>query len=208
MKYERISPKRLSGAEEFSNTGRDAAVNVLQYWAWSHSNLSANIERGIVAEFLVASALGIEGHPNLRDPWGDSDIIEGDMRVEVKSSAYIQDWAQKDFSRIVFSGLRGRWLIEGVDNQSNSIPEELNTEPGGKNYKSHVYVLTVQKHQHHETFDLLDLNQWDFYVLSRKEIINVTKKGDSLSLKALLKGDFQPTPYADISDEIHRKYRD
>lgn len=207
MGYKRIKPKRLSGTEEFSNTGRDVVVNVEQYWAWSHSNLSANIERGIVAEFLVASALGVDGDPNLRDPWGDSDIIVGDMRVEVKASAYIQDWNQKDFSRIVFSGLRGRWLIEGVDNQGDSIPPELNTEPGGKNYKSHVYVLTVQKHQDHGTFDLLDLNQWDFYVLSRQEIINVTKKRNSLSLKALLKGDFHPTPYAVISGEIRRKYR-
>ena len=206
MKYPRISPKRLSGIEEFSNTGRDVVVNVSQYWAWSHSNLSANIERGILAEFLVASALGVDGDPNLRDPWGDSDIIVGDMRVEVKASAYIQDWNQKDFSRIVFSGLRGRWLREGVDNQGNSIPSELNTEPGGKNYKSHVYVLTVQKHQDHGTFDLLDLNQWEFYVLSRQEIIDVTKRGNSLSLKALSKGNYHSTPYSDISGEIHRKY--
>ena len=132
MKYERICAKRLTGAEEFSNTGRGIEVNVLQYWAWSHSNPNANIDRCMVAEFLVASALGVDGHPSLRDPWGDSDIIEGDMRVEVKSSAYIQDWAQKDFSRIVFSGLRGHWLIDVVEKQVNGIPAELNTEPGAR----------------------------------------------------------------------------
>ena len=133
--------------------------------------------RGIVAEFLVAAALGVAHGNNLRDPWADSDVMasdgitpEGMIHIEVKSGSYIQDWDQKDYSRIVFSRLRG--LAVALD--GSGILEELNESPGKKTYKSHVFVLCLQKHRDQDSFNILDINQWDFFVLSRAEVIKLS----------------------------------
>jgi|GEM_PF-4375483 len=34
-------------------------VHVLDYWQWAHSDLLSNLERAIVAEYLVGQALGV-----------------------------------------------------------------------------------------------------------------------------------------------------
>ena len=74
-----------------------------------------NNTRGYLAEFLVANAVGAFGP---RIEWDAYDIItpEG-IRIEVKSSAYLQAWKQAGPSKIVFSGLSGKtwdpvdWLL-------------------------------------------------------------------------------------------------
>ena len=31
---------------------------LVEYWEWAHSDLLVNVERGVVAEFIVAKAIG------------------------------------------------------------------------------------------------------------------------------------------------------
>ena len=210
--YPRIVTKRLYGSEEFIHMEPIGNLTVEDYWAWAHSALSSNVERGIVAEFLVAAALDVARGNNVRDPWADSDVIvpdgitpEGMIHIEVKSGSYIQDWDQKDFSRIVFSRLRGHAVaIDG-----SGILAELNESPGGKTYKSHVFVLCLQKHRDQDSFNILDIDQWDFFVLSRAEVIELSRTGDSLSLKRITHQDnFAPTPYEQLASQIRLKYKE
>lgn len=207
-KYPRILTERLNGSEEFKHATPIENLTVQYYWAWAHSALSANIERGVVAEFLVAAALGVARNNNVRDPWADSDVIvpdgvtpKGMIHIEVKSGSYIQDWGQADYSKIIFSRLRGRAVaIDG-----SGILEGMEGLPGEKTYKSHVYVLCVQKHKEQDSFSIPDIDQWDFFVLSRAEVIAVSAKGDSLALKKIEK-DFEVTPYAELADQIRLKF--
>ena len=208
FKFPRILTERLNDSEEFKHATPIKNLTVQDYWAWAHSALSANIERGVVAEFLVAAALGVARHNNVRDPWADSDVIvpdgvtpKGMIHIEVKSGSYIQDWDQADYSKIIFSRLRGRAVaIDG-----SGILEGMEGLPGEKTYKSHVYVLCVQKHKEQDSFSILDIDQWDFFVLSRAEVIAVSAKGDSLALKKIEK-DFEVTPYAELADQIRLKF--
>ena len=124
------------------------------------------------------------------------------IHIEVKSGSYIQDWDQKDYSRIVFSRLRGR----AVALDGSGILEELNESPGEKTYKSHVFVLCLQKHREQESFNILDIDQWEFFVLSRAEVIQVSGNGDSLSLKRI-QNHFASTSYAQLSNQIRLKYK-
>jgi len=65
-----------------------------------------NNVRGYLAEFLVARAVDATLP---RTEWDAFDVLTPDgVKVEVKSSAYLQVWDQRRFSRIVFTGLRGR----------------------------------------------------------------------------------------------------
>lgn len=210
FEYPRIVTKRLKGSEEFIHAEPIETLTVNDYWAWAHSALSSNVERGVVAEFLVAAALGVAHGSNLRDPWADSDVIvpnritpEGMIHVEVKSGSYIQDWDQREYSRIVFSRLRGRAVaIDG-----SGILEELNGLPGEKTYKSHVFVFCVQKHKEQDSFNILDIDQWEFFVLSRAEVIKLSGTGDSLSLKRA-QNHFPSTPYAQLANQIRMKYKE
>ena len=102
-------PTVLSGDELF--VGMDARVR--DFWTWATSDLRDNTTRGILAEFIVARAVGAEAP--MRVGWDNFDVLAPDgTRIEAKSSAYLQSWRQKQFSTIRFSGLTGRvWSDEG-----------------------------------------------------------------------------------------------
>src|SRR5436309_1595976 len=91
----RIEHTRKTGAERFRSDGKDLGFDILSFWQWMCSDLVSNATRGILAEFLVARALGV-GREDIRDEWAAYDIETPDgVKVEVKSSAYIQSWAQQ-----------------------------------------------------------------------------------------------------------------
>ena len=60
------------------------------FWAWAYSNILTNNLRGVFAEFLVGTALGVvEG---TRTEWDAFDLLYKGAGIEVKSSAYLQSW--------------------------------------------------------------------------------------------------------------------
>ena len=75
-----ISTKRLGGAETFKEAvGSPLAV----------ADIVGNTNRGALAEFIVARAIGSE--PAVRNDWAAYDLeTPSGIKVEVKSSAYLQ----------------------------------------------------------------------------------------------------------------------
>jgi len=150
------------------------------------SDLKMNNVRGYLAEFLVSEAVGATGK---RIEWDAYDVLTpSGVRIEVKSSAYIQAWDQRRLSKIVFTGLVGRtWS-----------PQE--GESAKATYNADVFVFCVQTAMSHEAYDPLDVTQWDFYVLSRAAVVATTYK--SLSLTTLLTLTGGPVPYAELAVAI------
>jgi len=69
--------------------GNCGPVTLGDYWQWSGSSLLDNTECGIVAEFLVALALGLTESPRLE--WASFDLETAvGAKIEVKSAAYLQ----------------------------------------------------------------------------------------------------------------------
>ena len=99
----RISVSRKTGGEPLTAGEMRAGPVLADFWAWSRSDLLDNLERGVLAEFIVATALGIPtGGTRVNwDPW-DLTTPDG-IRVEVKSAAYLQSWDQQRLSAISFS---------------------------------------------------------------------------------------------------------
>ena len=89
-------------------------------------------------------------------------LTEG-IKIEVKTSAYIQSWEQKKFSRIEFS------IAESLYWDGVAYAKE-------KKRQADVYVFCVLKHKEQDTINPLDLEQWDFYPVSTA-ILNETVKG-------------------------------
>jgi len=123
------------------------------FWAWGFSDLLSNVIRGSFAEFIVASALKIDmTYP--RAVWQTYDLRYGDHKIEVKSSAYIQSWFQKNYSEISFGIAPTReWSAE-----TNQYASEIKRH-------ADVYVFCVLTCKDREKVDPLNMNQWEFYVL-------------------------------------------
>ena len=68
-----IRPERKTGTEVFHNDGEPLHFTVLDFWRWSGSDLLNNAQRGVVAEFLVARALGASG--TVRVEWDAKDVV-------------------------------------------------------------------------------------------------------------------------------------
>ncbi len=146
-------------------------ATVLNFWQWAFSDLQMNDIRGIFAEWVVAQLLGIP--LETRDSWQEWDLEtpEG-VTIEVKTSAYVQAWPQKEKSRIVFSGLKGKRLNPNM----NTYAEE-------KTYNADLYVFCVQVEEDPGKWDALDLAQWRFYLVPKVEIARTNS--NSLSLSAV-----------------------
>lgn len=175
----------LSGAETFTGAG----ATVQDFWRFAMSDLRMNNARGYLAEFLVAQALGLRDVRRVE--WDAYDLLLDErVKVEVKSSAYLQAWAQKQLSRIEFAGLRGR-----------RFDPEHGYDPAGPQLNAHVYVFCVQTATNHETLDALDLAQWQFFVVpaSALEEAHIGARVRLSVLETLVPG---PTPWSELRQAV------
>lgn len=166
-----LSAATLTGSESLSAPNLDLQrATVLDFWRWAFSDLQANNLRGVFAEWLVAKLLDID--LTRRDSWAGWDLeTQEGVRIEVKTSAYLQTWNQSRPSKIIFSGLKGQtWSPE-------------TGYSGEATFNADLYVFCVQIERAAHRWDALDLEQWRFYLLRRKELVR--KNCRSLSLPAL-----------------------
>ena len=192
--YKRIPVNKLTGGELFKNIG-DNKFSVLEFWRYGFSNLNSNVLRGALAEFIIENALRSNEQIDVRNPWGDSDVIAPNGKnIEVKCCSYIQDWDQDDYSKIIWSGLKAKSLY-----WSSAVSEFPRKEA---DYKSDIYILALFKHQDHATLDILDMDQWCFFVLSKEKIKEVTKNGNSISLTKLEKFNIEPISFSNLSKVV------
>ncbi len=194
--YKKLPVRKLTGSEVFKNSG-PKPFNVLEFWQYGFSSLNSNVLRGALAEFIVENALKQNNDIDVRSPWGDYDVLYQDTKIEVKCCSYIQDWDQNQFTKILWSGLKATELYysDAVKKQS-----ELSRVA---DYKSDIYVLALFKHQEHATLDILDMDQWCFFVLSKDQIKEVSKNGTSVSMSRLEKASIHPVILDNLEDEIN-----
>jgi hypothetical protein len=193
--YKKLPVRKLTGSEVFKNSG-PISFNVLEFWQYGFSSLNSNVLRGALAEFIVENALKQNSDIDVRSPWGDYDVLYQDKKIEVKCCAYIQDWDQNDYSIIKWSGLKAKELYysDAVQKKSEMVKTTA--------YKSDIYVLALFKHQEHSSLDILDMDQWCFYVLSKEEIRCITKDGGSVSLSKLSKNNINPVAFSDLKYKL------
>ncbi len=166
----RLTIDRKTGDEAFRQDGKDKDFSLGDFWRWSASDLVSNIIRGVLAEYLVACDLGIAS--NTREPWQSYDLEKNEIKIEVKSAAYVQSWTQEELSSILFNIRPTRaW---NPDN--NKLDPEVKRQ-------ADVYVFCLLAHQEKKDIQPLNLDQWEFYVMPTKQLRPDRK---SISLKALL----------------------
>ncbi len=149
--------------------------------------------RGVVAEFLVASACKVSD--TVRVEWDSVDLITSTgIRVEVKSGAFIQSWQQKSLSQIRF-GIEPKY---GWDAATNTAAEF-------RSRSSDVYVFCVLSEVDQCRIDPLDLDQWEFYVAATVHLSASFGEQKTVGLRSLQKKlSLEPTKYLLLADVIER----
>ena len=166
--------KTLTGDEHFMLDGKPVNFLLNDFWAWQASDLLNNALRGVLAEFIVARALGIDTAETRRE-WDAYDLIfDGRWRIEVKSSAFLQSWEQKAPSRLQFS-IRPTRTWSGA----SACGDEARRQ-------SDLYVFCVFTATDRATAAPINLDQWDFYVLPTKRLNDMSGHQQTISLPSLL----------------------
>ena len=101
-----IPSRFLDGDEPLRGSGAVTSLAVRDYWRWSDSCLMDNTARGILAEFLVSTALKGYIPDRPRTEWEAYDFVarigKRKVTIEVKSSAKVQSWKQTKYSSLKF----------------------------------------------------------------------------------------------------------
>ena len=178
---------KKTGNEPF--TGMSGTLR--DYWSWAHSDIASNAERGKLAEYLVHCAVGAES--SCRTEWDAFDVLSREgIKIEVKSSAYLQTWSQEQFSRIQFDIAPKRtW------NAATNLYTEARCRPAD------VYVFCLFASQDAETADPLDVNQWEFYVLNRQVLEKRVPSQKQISLSSLLRLGAQKAVFSELYHAVN-----
>ncbi len=166
--------ERKTGSEPFRSSSQSAGFDLLEFWQWSASDLVDNTMRGVLAEFIVAKALGINTQ-SIRVGWATWDLeTDKHVRIEVKSAAFLQSWSQRNLSTVNFVVSKRR----GFDSDSN-------TTDSTPRRHAHVYVFALLAHKDKPTVDPLDLDQWQFFVLPTRALDERMRSQHSITLPSL-----------------------
>ncbi len=181
---------RKSGNERLTIGTEQTVFSLLDFWQWSCSDLSNNTFRGRFAEYIVACALGLNS--GARIEWDAHDIlcIDG-LTIQVKSAAYIQSWKQLKHSKINFNiSAKKFW---------DAKTATYSKQPGRP---SQLYVFSLLDHKDKHSLNLLDLNQWKFFVLKTSIVNDRMPKQKTLALSVLLTLGPKECTFASLSEGI------
>ena len=170
-----IPAQRKAGIEPFHDGGVPRGIRLADFWSWSASDLVSNATRGILAEYIVGVAIRAVSNRDVRDEWADFDLTTpSGVKVEVKSSSYVQAWFQKDYSNPTFSVKK----TESWSAETSEIDQ-------AKTRQAEVYVFALLKHKDQNTIDPMDLTQWAFHVAPTSFLDRRTRSQQSITVASL-----------------------
>lgn len=193
---QKVSCIPRQGGESFFDGTSELGFSIADFWRWSASDLLSNTMRGVLAEYIVARALGI-ADDSVRIEWEPYDLhmkYDGiDIRIEVKSSSYLQTWSQRALSNVLFGiAQTRRW---------NADTGLYDTE---RRRQADIYVFAVLSHVDKSTVNPLDVSQWDFYVVSTTTIDDAIGPQKTLRLSRLRKLTGDAVPYSGLRDVVRQ----
>ena len=191
MKLNVITSLRKTGEERLFTAAATSNISLLDYWSWAHSDLIVNTERGKLAEFIVASALGV--HNTLNSAWDSFDLMYMGKGIEVKSAAYLQSWQQAKESYIEFGIRPTRGLVGDTGTYQSEIKRQAD-----------AYVFCHLKHKDKLTINPLDLDQWHFYIVPTALLNKKVPVQKHIALSFFAKNGIAPCEYSKIRTHVER----
>jgi len=172
MKLDEIKTTPKDPNESFRFNGCSLDFKLVDFWTWNQSDLIENRNRGVLAEFLVRQALGLDNPTRLE--WDAFDLITADgLKIEIKSAAYIQAWKQKKYSSISFDIKPTKTLLADNNYSTESTRQ------------SDIYVFCLLHHQDQDTIDPMNLDQWTFFLTTTQILNRKLPKQKSISISTI-----------------------
>ncbi|OBI55680.1 hypothetical protein A5667_23270 [Mycolicibacterium fortuitum] len=162
-----------------------------EFLAWAYDDLLTNTTRGVLAEYIVATALGICDTKRLE--WDKHDLDIDGVGVEVKSAAYVQAWEQSRSSVIEF----GIGPAKGWDARTN-------TYAASAERSADVYVFCLLEGEDREHIDPLEVAQWKFYVLPTSVLNREVPTQKRIRLRPLMALGPDQCTYDQLKAAIHK----
>lgn len=148
--------------------------SLLDFWKWAFADLCDDDIKGVFAEWMVATLLGIPTSGKRRISWADHDLIlPPGLKIEVKASSLWQSWKlinpdgtpKHDLPLAVLSP--GRVRFSGLQARTAEKVAQKGAEPV---FKSDCYIFCMQSETDPVRWNVWDLSQWKFFLLSRDEL--------------------------------------
>jgi hypothetical protein len=182
----------LNGYEPLHRDGHPLSRTILDFWRWADSDLLSNALRGRLAEYLVAVDLGVD--QSVRREWVAWDLVTADgVRVEVKSAAFVQGWAQKRSSIISFGVSRTR----GWDPDTAEFGADTKRQ-------ADVYVFALLHETDRDRVDPLDVNHWRFFIVGSPDLDEHLGQQKTVGLSRLKALPHTEVPFGEIADGVRR----
>lgn len=182
--------EKLTGNEYFSYDDKPTGKLLADFWAWNSSDLLNNTLRGALAEFIVATALDLNTDI-CREDWAAYDLeTPSGIKIEVKSSAYLQSWNNDRISDIRF-GIQPTKAWDAKAGYSEEVKRQSDV------YDFCVYASKEKKDSP------LQLDRWEFYVLPTAVHNRKCGKQKSISLNSLLALNPQKSDYINLGSVVN-----
>lgn len=167
-------------------------INKNKFWEYAYSNFLDNRNRGALAEYIVAEALGIKEIPSTS--WESYDMETSDgIKVEIKTSAYVQAWKQEKLSSPSF----------GIAKKQGWVGD-TNEWDGKHTRHADVYIFCLLHHKDKETADPLNPTQWTFYLV-RTSLLNLElPEGKSIGLSTLQTLEHNKCSYYELKEKFNQ----
>lgn len=147
-------------------------VKIKDFWQWTYSDMLINHNRDAFGLFLIANSLELTRMPRI--DWGKVDLRYRKKKIAVRTSGYIQGWKQKRPKRISFDISPKT----GIDAKKEDSMTFRNREP-------EVYIFAVLAEKDVKKVNVLDLEQWNFYLVRTSTLDEHFPKNRKLGMRAL-----------------------
>ena len=182
--------KNYNGQEPFTVSGIGTGKRLVDFWKWAYSDLIRNTSRAVLAEYVVATALGVDYKD--RVAFAPYDLLTRDgYRVEVKSAARVQLWGIKHPERLTFRVAPAR-LPDETGDYKEDAPMQRNSD---------VYVFTIYDGLSMDE-DPLNLDLWEFMVLPTVVLDEMVGSQKVITLKRLETLGPTKCDYLELSETI------
>ncbi len=159
-------------------------------WKWAYADFLPNAQRGVLAEYIVALAVGAAS--TARKMWDAVDVVSPTgLQIEVKSASYLQAWRQTSLSRIRFD-IAPKRVWEEKSRQYSEVASR----------RAAVYVFALFETIELEKADPLELGQWSFRTCSCADLEREFGAQRSVSLAALDAIGLRRLSYQDLCSEL------
>ncbi len=187
---EPITIEYSRGGDRFVMNGSPSDYTLLDFWSWAFSDVITNTTRGMIAEFVIATALGID-IKEPRDGWAKFDLTYGNYGIEVKSASYHQRWRQKHLSTISFNVPKRRGWNAGT-NKLEAVSRR----------QADIYVLSLLAEKDRDKVNPLNMDQWQFWVVNTTFFDNRKRSQHSITHNSLVKEIGEPISYGQLKMAI------